>query len=34
VGLGCDHGQGFFIGRPMPPAALDAWLGDSPWSRR
>jgi diguanylate cyclase (GGDEF)-like protein len=25
--LGCDNVQGFFLGRPMPPADLEAWLG-------
>jgi diguanylate cyclase (GGDEF)-like protein len=26
--LGCDIGQGFFIGRPMPAAAFTEWLRD------
>jgi diguanylate cyclase len=25
--LGCDNVQGFYLGRPMPPADLEAWLG-------
>lgn len=30
--LGCDWAQGFLIGRPMPAAALDAWLRKhEPW---
>ncbi|WP_369975389.1 EAL domain-containing protein [Xanthomonas bundabergensis] len=27
---GCDEGQGYWIARPMPAAALDAWLA-TPW---
>jgi EAL domain-containing protein (putative c-di-GMP-specific phosphodiesterase class I) len=23
---GCDHAQGYFISRPLPPAELDLWL--------
>jgi diguanylate cyclase (GGDEF)-like protein/PAS domain S-box-containing protein len=30
-GLGCDHAQGFYIARPMPPSDLVRWLGQSPW---
>ncbi|CAN5154778.1 bifunctional diguanylate cyclase/phosphodiesterase [soil metagenome] len=26
--LGCDEGQGYFIGRPMPEAQFVAWLGE------
>ena len=26
--LGCDIGQGFFLGRPMPAAAFTEWLRD------
>ncbi len=26
--LGCDIGQGFLIGRPMPAAAFTEWMGD------
>ena len=26
--LGCDTGQGFFLGRPMPAAAFTEWMGD------
>lgn len=25
--LGCDDAQGYFHGRPMPPAQLESWLG-------
>lgn len=28
VEIGCDLAQGYVIGRPMPPAALDRWLRD------
>ena len=24
--LGCDEGQGYYLTRPLPPAAFDAWL--------
>mgnify|MGYP004499068589 CR=1 FL=1 len=27
-GLGCDAAQGFFISRPLPAGALDAWLAE------
>lgn len=30
--LGCDHAQGYFIGRPMPAGELSRWLVE--WSRR
>lgn len=30
--LGCDHAQGYFIGRPMPPAAALQWLQDQQFS--
>ena len=26
--LGCHHGQGFFIGRPMPPGQVEPWIAD------
>ncbi len=26
VAMGCDEGQGFHLGRPMPPAELGEWL--------
>jgi EAL domain-containing protein (putative c-di-GMP-specific phosphodiesterase class I) len=27
--LGCDFGQGYHIGRPMPAAAVESWLADA-----
>ena len=32
--LGCDFGQGFLLGRPMPPAAFADWLRQREHSRR
>ena len=29
--IGCDHAQGFFISRALPPDAFDAFLEASPW---
>jgi diguanylate cyclase (GGDEF)-like protein len=29
--LGCDQGQGFLMGRPVPPIDLERWLDESPW---
>jgi diguanylate cyclase (GGDEF)-like protein len=31
--IGCDHAQGFFISRALPPDAFDAFLAASPWRR-
>ena len=31
--IGCDHAQGFFISRALPPDAFDAFLASSPWNR-
>jgi len=33
VSMGCDYGQGFYIGRPMPPGQLHDWLRQVPWRR-
>lgn len=30
--LGCDHSQGFYMGRPLPPEQLLVWLANSVWS--
>jgi diguanylate cyclase (GGDEF)-like protein/PAS domain S-box-containing protein len=30
--LGCDQLQGFYVGEPMPPGELLAWLKESPWN--
>ncbi|MCW2036896.1 EAL domain-containing protein [Xanthomonas campestris pv. raphani] len=30
---GCDEGQGYWIAKPMPAAALEAWL-ETPWYER
>src|SRR5207248_2047807 len=32
--LGCDIGQGYFLGRPMPPAAFADWMRDRGHLRR
>jgi diguanylate cyclase (GGDEF)-like protein len=29
--LGCDAAQGYFMSRPLAPAALTSWLRESPW---
>jgi diguanylate cyclase len=32
-GLGCDHGQGYYMGKPMSAADLESWLRDSRWGQ-
>lgn len=29
--LGCDAGQGYYMGRPMPASQIKSWLNESPW---
>jgi diguanylate cyclase (GGDEF)-like protein len=30
--IGCDHGQGYYMARPMPDTEIKQWLSDSPWA--
>lgn len=32
VTLGCDHGQGFYMAKPMPEEDIKKWLIESPWA--
>jgi EAL domain-containing protein (putative c-di-GMP-specific phosphodiesterase class I) len=32
--LGCDMGQGYYMGRPVDPTELQKWLTSSPWGLR
>jgi len=32
--LGCEVGQGYFVSRPMPAAALGEWLTTCGWEPR
>ena len=34
VNLGCNLGQGFHIGTPMPARDFEKWLVSSPWSKK
>lgn len=29
IALGCDEAQGYYISRPVPPEALNRWLGET-----
>src|SRR4051812_7295602 len=31
--LGCDHAQGYYMSRPLPPADLEEWLRTSRWGQ-
>jgi diguanylate cyclase (GGDEF)-like protein len=31
--LGCDHAQGYFMSRPLPPRELEEWLRTSQWGQ-
>jgi diguanylate cyclase (GGDEF)-like protein len=31
--LGCDQAQGYYMSRPLPPAALEDWLRNSLWGQ-
>ena len=33
IGMGCDYGQGFYIGRPMPMADMPSWVEGSNWCK-
>lgn len=31
IDMGCNQAQGYFLGRPMPPAAVPEWYLNAPW---
>jgi EAL domain-containing protein (putative c-di-GMP-specific phosphodiesterase class I) len=33
IGMGCDYGQGFYIGRPMPIGEMPPWVEASNWRK-
>jgi len=33
ISMGCDHGQGYYIGRPMPIDEMPAWVEAANWRR-
>jgi EAL domain-containing protein (putative c-di-GMP-specific phosphodiesterase class I) len=33
IGMGCDYGQGFYIGRPMPIGEMPRWMEAGNWRK-